>query len=64
MTNNSYYKRPISNNNKIKNEVYTYYFSSNKNDDKNIFKAKQNIIYKKKLKRKLLFNGMNNTEKK
>lgn len=64
MTNNSYYKRPISNNNKIKNEVYTYYFSSNKNDDKNIFKVKQNIIYKKKLKRKLLFSDINSTEKK
>ena len=64
MTNNSYYKRPMTNYNKIKTEDNIYYFSSNKKFNRNIFKTRKNIIYKKKLKRKLLFNGMNSTEKK
>ena len=64
MTNNSYYKRPLANYSKIKNENNIYYFSSNKNSDKNIFKTKEKIIYKKKLKRKLLFHNMSITQKK
>ena len=64
MTNNSYYKRPMTNYNKIKTEDNIYYFSSNKKFARNIFKTKKNIIYKKKLKRKLLFLDMNSTEKK
>ena len=64
MTNNSYYKRPQANYSKTKNEDNLYYFSSNKNSYENILKIKEKIIYKKKLKKKLLFNSMNSTQKK
>jgi hypothetical protein len=67
MTNNSYYKRPNPYYSKFKNDSKIYSFSSNKNSEKEkeFFKTKEKIVYKKKLKRILLFNGINNsTEKK
>ena len=67
LTNNSYYKRPNPCYSKFKNDSKIYSFSSNKNSEKEkeFFKTKEKIVYKKKLKRILLFNGINNsTEKK
>ena len=64
MTNNSYFKRPITNyKSNIKKENINY-FSSNKMSNKNIYKEKEKMIYKRKLKKKLLFNGINTTQKK
>ena len=64
LTNNSYFKRPITNyKSSIKKENVDY-FSSNKISNKNLFKTKEKIIYKRKLKKRLLFNGVNRTKKK
>ena len=65
MTNNSYYKRPNNiNYTNIINKDNIYYYSSNKNSDKNIFKTKEKMIYKRKLRKKILFNVINRTQKK
>ena len=65
MTNNSYYKRPNNINfTNIINKDNIYYFSSNKNSDKDIFKTKEKMIYKRKLRKKILFNDFNSTQKK
>ena len=64
LTNNSYFKRPITNyKSSIKKENVDY-FSSNKISNKNLFKTKEKIIYKRKLKKRLLFNGVNSSQKK
>ena len=64
LTNNSYFKRPITNyKSSIKKENVDY-FSSNKISNKNLFKTKETIIYKRKLKKRLLFNGVNSSQKK
>ena len=64
LTNNSYFKRPITNyKSSIKKENVDY-FSSNKISNKNLFKTKEKIIYKRKLKKRLLFNGVNGSQKK
>ena len=64
LTNNSYFKRPITNyKSSIKKENVNY-FSSNKISNKNLFKTKEKIIYKRKLKKRLLFNGVNSSQKK
>ena len=65
MTNNSYYKRPNNiNYSNIINKDNIYYYSSNKNSGKNIFKTKEKMIYKRKLRKKILFNDFNSTQKK
>ena len=63
LTNNSYYKRHLANYSKNKNEDNIYYFSSDKSSDKNLFKKRDKMIYKKKLKKKLLFDGISSTKK-
>ena len=65
MTNNSYFKKPITNykSNNIKNENINY-FSTNKINNKNTYKGKEKMIYKRQLKKKLLFNGINTSQKK
>ena len=61
MTNNSYFKRHAANYSKFEDKE-KYYFSSNKDPNKTLFKNKEKIIYKRKLKKRLLFNGINSTK--
>jgi len=62
MTNNSYFKRHAANYSKFEDKEKIYYFSSNKDPNKTLFKNKEKIIYKRKLKKRLLFNGINSTK--
>ena len=64
LTNNSYFKRPITNYKSSTKKENVDYFSSNKISNKNLFKTKEKIIYKRKLKKRLLFNGVNSSQKK
>ena len=64
LTNNSYFKRPITNYKSGTKKENVDYFSSNKISNKNLFKTKEKIIYKRKLKKRLLFNGVNSSQKK
>ena len=60
MTNNSYYNRLFIKSSKYKNAYNKKYFSLNdESSEKNKFKSKEKIVYKKKLKKKLLSEKMN-----
>ena len=64
MTNNSYYKRQKPNYYKFKNDSKIYSFSSIKNSEKKLFKTKEKIVYRKKLKKIFLFNDVNSSAEK
>ena len=64
MTNNSYYKRQKPNYCKFKNDSKIYSFSSIKNSEKKLFKTKEKIVYRKKLKKIFLFNDVNSSAEK